>query len=370
MTAVPVRLLEDAFAGLGAEVAPFVRGALQRWRSYKPSWNYEDGVVWKGALDLAAAGVERTLADFVYREVSRRIGCDGRIDGYDPGEFNIDNVNPGRVLFALWKDSGEERFRLALDHQLAQLAAHPRTASGNFWHKRIYPNQVWLDGLYMAQPLRCLVARDAGDAATLDDVVGQFGQTHAHLRDPDSGLLVHGWDESRSERWSDSATGRSPNVWGRALGWYLMALVDCIEAIDAPDRSGPLAAQLRGQVDLLLPLRSADGLWYQLAALPGQAGNYEETSASLMIAYALMKAARLEVLEPACGEAGAQALRAVVARFLDRDALGGICGVAGLGNVPYRDGSIDYYLGEAIVPNDPKGVGALLMALSEFLRRG
>lgn len=367
--------LANPLAGFGPAVAPFVAHYVQTWTSYKPAWNYEDGCVWKGCLDLAEATGLRFLSDFVYTEVSARIGADGTIRGFDPDEFNIDNVNGGKVIAALYARTGETRFRSALDAQMAQLARHPRTRSGNYWHKRIYPNQVWLDGLYMAQPLRCMAARLDGHAPVIEDIVGQFAFVQATLRDERTGLLYHGWDESRAERWSDPDSGCSPNFWARAMGWYAMALIDAIDAL----RNGPadagfdaastrLATILVDVIAALLRVRSGSGLWFQVLDRPTEAGNYEEASASLMIAYALMKGARLGVLGPEASIAGRQSLATCVARFVDERALHGICGVAGLGNVPYRDGSVAYYLSEPVVANDPKGVAALFMALAEALR--
>jgi unsaturated rhamnogalacturonyl hydrolase len=363
--------LEQQCSVFGALVAPFLQRYLAQWRNYKPAWTYEDGCVWKGSLDLARVTGLRQFSDFVYREASVKIAGDGSISGYAPDEFNIDNVNPGVVLLSLWQQSGEERFHRAARLHLAQLDRHPRTQSGGFWHKKIYPNQIWLDGLYMAQPLQCARARLDQDASIAADVLAQFRHVYRHLRDSNSGLLYHGWDESRAERWSDPCTGCSPNFWARALGWYVMALVDCIDQLGdgfARERA-ELGDFLQDVMQALLKVQASGRMWLQLPVLSDVAGNYEESSATLMIAYALMKGARLDVLDPASGAAGESALRACVDRYLDDRQLKGICGVAGLGNTPYRDGSVAYYLSEPIVANDPKGVAALMMALAEGLQR-
>lgn len=371
--AAAARHLGELTSRFGTQVAPFVHGYVQAWKTYKPNWNYEDGCIWKACLDLADASGQRFLSDFVYREVSARVAGDGSISGFDADEFNIDNINPARVLAMLLERTGEDRFRIALDAQMAQLDRHPRTRSGNFWHKRIYPNQVWLDGLYMAQPVRCMVAVASLDDAIAADVVSQFEFVHAHLRDMRSGLLFHGWDETRIERWSNPETGCSPNFWGRAMGWYAMALVDCVDVLKANPRFSSATVTLSSVfaevADALMSVRSSSGLWYQVLDRPKDPGNYEEASATLMLAYALMKGARLGVLGEAYGEAGQAALSTCIERFLDERQLHAICGVAGLGNIPYRDGSVAYYLSEPIVANDPKGVAALLMALAEALRQ-
>lgn len=362
--------LAARLAVFGPQVAPFVAGYLARWAPYKADWNYEDGCVWKGVLDLAKAAGERSLADWVAQAIDARLAPDGSIARYRPDEFNIDNVKPGAEVARLWQASAEPRYRVALEQQLAQLDRHPRTATGNFWHKLIYPHQVWLDGLFMAQPLRCIAARLLERPALIADVLNQFTVVYERMRDPCTGLLYHGWDESRSERWSDPATGLSANFWARAMGWYVMALADCIEILGDDKLAVPvLAAMLEDATQALLRVRSPDGLWYQVLDKADTAGNYEEASASLMIATALMKGARLDVLDAFAGAAGEQALRSCIGRYLDAEHLRGICGVAGLGNTPYRDGSVAYYLSEPIVADDPKGVAALLMALAEALRR-
>lgn len=364
---------------LGTQLAPFVEGQLHGWRPYRNHWNYEDGCIFKGCLDLAEATGARFLSDFVLREVAARVAPGGTIAGFDPGEFNIDNIHPGKTFFRLLALGGEARFRLALDVQFQQLERHPRTASGNYWHKQIYPWQVWLDGLYMAHPFQLAYARLAQRPALIEDTRRQFAHVHAAMRDAASGLYFHGWDERRLEKWSDPRTGCSPCFWGRAMGWFVMALVDCLEALQDRDSQTGADAQteptrallqrlLIDTAAALLEVRSPDGLWYQVLDQRGRERNYEETSASLMFAYAFMKAARLGWLAPAHAAIGRRAFDACVRRFLSEARLDGICGVAGLGNVPYRDGSYDYYVSEPIVPNDPKGVGALFMAASEAVR--
>ena len=362
--------LEEQTFWAGAQAAAFVRYTLATWKPYRPFWNYEDGCIYKGALDLHAATGLRSFFDFAYREVSARVAFDGTIRGFDAGEFNIDNINAGKTLFTLFEATKEERFRKAIDVQAAQLMRHPRTKSGNYWHKKIYPNQVWLDGLYMAQPFQVALSRLSGDAALAADTAQQFRHVRAVLRDAKTGLYRHGWDESGEQRWADPATKQSAHAWGRAMGWFAMALVDCLEwpdAFEAGDRA-MMTDLLRDVATGLLAARSAGGLWQQVLDARERAGNYEETSATLMIAYALMKGARLSLLDKGARAVGLDAFRRVTDRFLTATELGGICAVAGLGGNPYRDGSYAYYLSEPVVANDPKGVGAWLMALAEGIR--
>ncbi|HEU4624040.1 MAG TPA: glycoside hydrolase family 88 protein [Steroidobacteraceae bacterium] len=363
-------MADSPLARFGAQVPPFVARYLASWQPYRPFWNYEDGCIYKGCLDLAVATGDTRFDDFVLRAVSERVAADGTITGFDPNEFNIDNVNAGKALFPLFARTGEARFRKAIDNQHAQLERHPRTQSGNFWHKKIYPHQVWLDGLYMAQPFRCAYAQLAARPEIFDDVRRQFAHVREAMRDANTGLYYHGWDESRTERWSNPETGCSPCFWGRAMGWFVMALVDCCElsAAASPATHAMLAEMLRETSEALLRVRSTRGLWYQVLDQGCRPDDYEETSATLMIAYAFMKGARHGILPPALGATGLESLQACIDRFLTKEYLHGICGVAGLGNVPYRDGSYEYYLSEPVVMNDPKGVGALFMALSEALQ--
>lgn len=363
---------EQRLCPLPGPVAAFVRHYVQAWRPYREHWTYEDGCVWLGALNLAEASGARFLRDFVAHEVLSRLGPEGAIRGFRASEYNIDNLKPGSVLLRL-KSLHPDLVQVdgAIAQQAAQLDSHPRTAGGNYWHKQIYPDQVWLDGLYMALPFQCGLARLWQRPDLYEDCRRQFARVRERLRDPRTGLYFHGYDASLRERWADPVSGCSPNFWGRAMGWYVMALVDCLELTDPASAAlaDELSSQLRDCIDALLAVRSARGLWWQLLDLGAhQPGNYEETSASLMIAYACLKGARLGVLEVEAAAAGAQALDAVLARSLSAATLDHICGVAGLGNTPYRDGSVGYYLSEAIVPNDPKGVAALLLALSERLR--
>lgn len=356
-----------AQSAFGAQVPVFIEAYIRSWKPYKDFWNYEDGMIWLGALDLYDVTGDIALLDFVRLEVEKRITPEGGMPTFTPGEYNIDNIHGGRVLPRLFAATGDQRYRRAMDVQFAQLLTHPRTHSGNYWHKAIYPSQVWLDGLYMAQPFQTTYAQATGHPDLFADTVRQCLAVEASLKDAQSGLYYHGWDESRAERWSNPETGRSACIWARAMGWWVMALTDVYEAAEGLEDRQEIARLLSDSLDALLRVRAPDGLWYQVADQGDRDGNYEETSASLMIAYALMKAARLGVTGPDTASEGLTALRTICNRFLTPSALEGICGVAGLGNTPYRDGSYSYYLSEKITPNDPKGVGSMLMALSEGL---
>jgi len=356
-----------ALSAFGAQVPVFIEAYIRSWKPYKDAWNYEDGMIWLGALDLHEATGDAALLDFVRNEAECRITPEGGMTTFDPGEYNIDNIHAGRILSRLYVLTGDERYRMAMDRQFSQLLTHPRTQSGNYWHKQIYPWQVWLDGLYMAQPFQTAYARLADRPELFADTLRQFLAVEANLKNTDTGLYHHGWDESRAERWADPVTGRSPCVWSRAMGWWVMALADVCEAAEGLGGHKDIARLLRESLDALRRVRKPDGLWYQVADQGNREDNYEETSASLMIAYALMKAARLGITGSDTAVEGLTALRLICDRLVTPSALEGICGVAGLGNTPYRDGTYAYYLSEKITPNDPKGVGAFMMVLSEGL---
>lgn len=343
----------------------------------KPGWNYIDGLMLKAILDLYRLLGTDSYRDFACSFMDYYVKDDGSLLGCDPADHNIDNVNGGKVLFTLLDLTGLPKYRLALDWLRAQLLNHPRTAAGNFWHKGIYPHQVWLDGLYMAQPFLVEYSTRFESGSSYADVFGQFDTVFRLMRDPKTGLLYHGYDESRSMFWSDPKTGLSASFWLRSLGWIVMAMVDVLELADplfTQGRHRRLAQHLHALVDALLQFQDgSSGMWHQLVNRPELDGNYLETSGSAILSYSLQKAARLGFLPDPYGEAGVRAYRGICRRYLDEQdgklRLGGICLVAGLGGKARRDGSASYYLSEPVVQNDAKGVGPFLLAHTEMLRR-
>lgn len=343
-------------------------------RSYQPykggAWCYEDGCVYQGLRLLHAATGDTRWFDHLRRLVDARLTPDGRPADYEPSEYNIDNVLSGRALIALFQETGEPRYLAGARLIGEQLANHPRTADGNFWHKRIYPDQVWLDGLYMGLPFAVELGRATDDVTLVDDALRQIGLA-LDLTDTGDGLYAHGYDAARKQEWADPETGRSPAHWGRALGWLAMALVDIAELVGRQRmKAAGLAEPTKSLLAEIVRLRRPSGLWLQVIDLPGLIGNYEESSASAMFAYALQKGARLglgsdrQIGLDALDALARTRIAGVPARFE------GICLMAGLGGFgsSYRDGSPDYYLGEPIVADDPKGVGPLMMAAAEALR--
>lgn len=357
----------QALEAVSPLMADFVVNYLNTRQANPAIWNYEDGLIWKGALDLHSVTGDQAFVGYVQSDLKARVLSSGALAIFKPADFNIDGINSGKVLEPMWRLTGQERYRRAMDVQFAQLVTHPRTSDGNYWHKLIYPHQVWLDGVYMAHPFQVTYGRVTGRPELFADTVAQVLSVERRMK-RDDGLYVHGYDESRQERWADKVTGHSPHVWGRAMGWWSAALVDIYEQSDGmdPDGRAEIARLVRETLEALLRFRSDNGLWQQVVDQGTRAGNYEEASASLMISYALMKAGRLGIGDFS-GD-GRVAYQACLDQFLTPQALNGICGVAGLGNRPYRDGSYDYYISEPITPNDPKGVGPLLWATTERLR--
>lgn len=360
----------DSLARLGPDVPKFVTHYLTHFEPSTTIWGYEDGVVWSGILALYEATDDKAFLDYVLADMRTRVTPDGGLPSFQPLPYNIDMIRAGALLAPLHRHTGDARFRKAMDTQFAPLKDFPRTQSGNYWHKARYPHQVWLDGLYMGQPFQLDYARATGNTALFDDTLNQIRTVEQRMRQPGTGLYYHGWDESRRQRWADPKTGLSPHVWGRAMGWWLCALVDSYEASEgfAPEGRAEIARILKAALDAMLAMRSRDGLWYQIVDQGTRAGNYEEASASLMTTYALLKSARLGVTGNETRHAGLESLSACIGRFLTPVALNGICRVAGLGGDPYRDGSYEYYLSEKVVANDPKGVGPFFMAVAEAVR--
>lgn len=341
----------------------------------KPHWNYIDGCMMTSLLALSEISGEAKYFDFAEGFVDYYVHDDGTILGYDVEKYNLDDVNEGRVLFELYERTGKEKYRLAIEHQMSQLRYQPRTNTGNFWHKLIYPNQIWLDGIYMAQVFSTLYAKTYG-GKNYSDILSQIKNVNKYMQDSRTGLYFHGLDCSKSIFWADKESGLSKNFWLRSIGWFTVALVDIIEIIDDEDARECLVRIFRDLIHSIVNFRDEEsGLFWQVVDQPGREGNYLETSGSSMIAYAFLKGARLGVIEKEYASLGKETFDGICDRYLkinDKGELnlGGICLVAGLGpeNNTRRDGSYEYYISEPIVENDAKGVAPFLLCYTEILR--
>ncbi len=340
-------------------------------------WAYEWGLVLKAMLEVWRETGNPVYFDYVKTNVDRFVNPDGSINAYSMDDFNIDNINAGKLLFPLYAITGDERYRQAAHTLREQMRQHPRTRDGGFWHKKIYPRQMWLDGIYMATPFLMEYAATFEEPATFDDGAHQIILIESHTRDPLTGLLYHGWTENSSEQpWADPQTGHSPHFWGRAVGWYVMALVDALDhlPLDHPQR-GDIIRILVTTLAALAAVRDPEaGVWYQVLDQGPRAGNYLEASVSCMVVYAMSKAARLGYVEARYADIARQAYGGILEHFVETDDSGllnlnWICYVAGLGGEnPYRSGTFEYYIGEDVVSNDFKGVGPFILAGIELDR--
>lgn len=356
---------------------------MQREKS-QAKWNYIDGCMLLAILDLYEVTKDDKYLSFVDHYTDYYIGEDGSILGYVESDYNSDNINGGKVLFVLWKKLKKEKYKKAIDRLYHQIQTMPRIPEGNFWHKQIYPNQIWLDGLYMIEPFYMEYATEWDHKEKYLDIYLQFKNVWDMMRDPATGLLYHGYDSLRKQPWADKQTGVSANFWSRSLGWYAMALVDTLEQMDEQlfFEYDDLQRQLKSLLDALLLVQDKDTkLFFQVTDALNAEGNYLESSSSCAIAYTLMKGARLGYLPSYYYNYGSEIFDSICANKLSFDAenqlcLGDICLVAGLGGMPgqgtykERDGSYAYYISEPIVENDAKGVAPFLFAYSEILKHG
>lgn len=343
-------------------------------------WNYIDGCMILALLEIYQATGEKKYYEFADAFIDHRVREDGSIAGYCVEEYNIDNVNAGKTLFSLYEINGKEKYRKAIDLIYSQVQTQPRTGEGNFWHKKIYPNQVWLDGMYMGQPFYMEYETKFHNRENYGDIFRQFENVVKRMRDKETGLYYHGYDASKSVFWCDKETGLSENFWLRAIGWYAMALLDTLNKCKPGEEWQKEYTYLKQVfvelIDSMLKFQSREGMWYQLPALGQREPNYLETSGSAIMAYSLLKGVRLKFLPESYRTYGLKAFQGICDRYLKekngRLSLGGICLVAGLGPADNlrRDGSFGYYMSEPVVEDDAKGVGPLLLAYTELRRLG
>lgn len=335
-------------------------------------WRYDQGVILKGIEGVWYATGDGEWFDYIQKCMDFYVGNDGSIRGYRQDEFNIDHLNNGKILLLLYRVTGKEKYKKAADRLRAQINNHPRTSKGGFWHKKIYPSQMWLDGLYMGQPFYAEYASLFHEALALDDITLQFVLMEQHSRDAKTGLLYHGWDESKEQKWADPVTGRSPNFWGRALGWYGMAIVDALDHFPSNHKGrDSLINILNRFAKAVTAVQDAGtGLWYDVVDKGAGNGNYFEASASCMLVYTLAKGVRMGYLPESYITNADKGYKGIVKEFVKVENgqanLHGTVSVSGLGGKPYRDGSFEYYMSEPVVVNDPKGVGAFIKAAVEM----
>lgn len=338
----------------------------------KPSFNYIDGCMMISLINLYKKTGEEKYFDFVKNYIDFFLTDDGDILYYDKEEYNLDNVNEGRVFFDLYEKTGDEKYKKAAYKLFNQLIDQPRTKEGNFWHKKIYPNQVWLDGLFMAQVFSYRFQANFGKG-DYSDVINQFRTVERVMKDSSTGLYYHGYDSSKKMFWCDER-GLSKNFWLRATGWYLAALSDVTSYMEDGAVKTEFSAYLKNAVDSVLNFMDQDsGMFYQVINMADRPGNYLETSGSALIAYAILKGANSGVLDKSYLAVGKKIFDGIVNKYFKENngviELNGICLVAGLGPESNlrRDGSFEYYISEPIVSTDAKGVAPFILAYVELL---
>lgn len=343
----------------------------------KPSWNYIDGCMITALLCASDITGETKYADFAENFIDYYVFEDGTIRGYSKEKYNLDDVNEGKVLFELYEKTGKEKYKKAIFLLESQLEEQPRTNTGNFWHKQIYPNQIWLDGLYMGQVFSTLFKKYFGNK-DYSDVVNQYKNVRKLMFDENKKLYYHGCDCSKTAFWADKETGCSKNFWLRAIGWFTISLIDNIDYIDDESAKAELIKIFAEAIDGISQYADAEtGMYYQVVDQGSREGNYLETSGSSMIAYAMMKGARLGVIDKKYAEMGRKTFDGICKKYLSISDngdlnLGGICLVAGLGpeDNKRRDGTYEYYISEPVVENDAKGVAPFVLCYTEVKRMG
>jgi len=349
--------------------------AMKLWPDTSGRWTYEQGVVLKGIEGVWMQTGDKKYFKYIQNYMDGLIADDGTIKGYKKDDFTLDNIMCGRLAMLLYNVTEKPKYYKAAVLLRDQLKDQPRTADGGFWHKKKYTNQMWLDGLYMAEPFYAEYAYAFHEDTDYNDIAKQFILIEQHARDPKTGLLYHAWDQSRAEKWADPKTGLSQNVWGRADGWYAMALVDVLDKFPAsnPNRAKLLAILNRLAIAIQKYQDPKTGLWYEVMDKANETGNYPEASASCMFVYALAKGAREGYLPSSYLAIAKKGYQGILDKFITTDASGqvnlnGTVSVGGLGGKPYRDGSYKYYLSEKVMQNDPKGIGAFIQASVEIER--
>jgi unsaturated rhamnogalacturonyl hydrolase len=336
-------------------------------------WNYTQGLMGLAFLRLNEVTGDERYYNYAKGYADSLIDENGNIYKYNKENYNLDQINPGRMIFKLYDRSKDPRYEKVIRTLKEQLDSQPRITEGGFWHKKVYPDQMWLDGLYMSAPFYAEYAARYNRPEDFQDVINQFLIVARHTYDPATGLYRHAFDASKKMPWADSITGQAPHAWGRAMGWFSMAIVDVLDYIpeDQP-RRGDLIIILQEMVEKLSEIQDQQtGGWYQVLDRSGDPGNYIETSCTAMFTYSILKGVRKGYLDARYLDTAKKAYNGLIDNFITVDSEGlvtmsGICGVAGLGGNPYRDGSYKYYIGEVIRDNDPKGVGPFIMASLEY----
>ena len=372
--------------------------------SNRPKWSYVMGIELEGMLDTYLRYGGQDIFDYCKLYTDTMINEQGEIRGYNINDYNLDNIRTGHFVTRMYQQLPEKKNLIAMQTLMKQLQEQPRTVVDKvYWHKAIYAYQVWLDGIFMGLPYRCLTApitekNPKTMSKIYDDAVDQLSITYNRTLDPKTGLNRHAYDENRNMFWADKETGLSQHCWGRAQGWYTMALIEVLDALPEDyARRSELIGLLKKDFDAIIKWQDKKtGVWYQVMDAPGREGNYLESTCSAMFTYALLKAYRKGYVGTKYRDAGIKAYRGIINNFIKVNddktiSLTQCCAVAGLGpgispeveaalkrinpkakakENKRRDGSYNYYLSEQIRDNDAKGIGPFIWASLEMEQMG
>lgn len=347
----------------------------ESWQvDFQPSlkWDYCHGLELGAMMDVYDRYGDAKFYEYALAYADTMVNEDGTIKKYKLTDYSLDRINSGKMLFRIYEQTKDDKYKKALDLLRSQFDGQPRNADGGFWHKKVYPNQMWLDGLYMGTPFLAEYAYRNNEPQAYQEVINQIKIVARHTYDPANGLFRHACDVSKREKWADKETGQSQHCWGRALGWYMMAIVDDLDFIPQhePGRDTVLVI-LNHIVETLKKYQSPEGLWYQVMDKSGEPGNYLESSCSAMFVYSLFKAVRKGYIPSSYFAVARKGYEGILNEFIKVDDNGLVsitkaCAVAGLGGKNYRMGDYDYYIHEQIRDNDPKAVGPFILASLEW----
>ncbi len=343
-----------------------------------PKWSYTPGLVLQAVSRVYEQNKNQKLLDYIYKYTDKIIREDGTIETYKLSNYNLDMIKSGDIIYYLYNKDKAPKFLKVMDTLHKQFEGQPTTSEGGYWHKKRYPYQMWLDGVYMAEPFhakyaKTIVKEDNDKQAIFNSVVKQFDLIEKHSKDKTTGLYYHGWDESKEQRWANKDTGLSQHFWSRGMGWYSMALVDVLDYLPKEHEGyNRIVGYLNGLAEAIVKYQdSKTGTWYQVVNLPDRKGNYLEATGTSMFTYALAKGVRKGYLPKTYLDHAKKAYQGILDTFITIEDNGVVnltkcCSVAGLGGNPYRDGSFEYYIGEKIRANDPKGTGPFIFASLEL----
>ena len=349
------------------------KNTLAYGKSEKGIWDYTTGLLLLGILKVWEKTSNNIYFNYVKNIIDSFINDNGTINGYKVEEYNIDNINCGKTLFPLYKVTNDGKYKKAIFLLMKQLETHPRIEQGGFWHKKIYPYQMWLDGIYMGLPFYAEFAKTFNKPEGFDDITNQIILIEKHTKDNKTGLLYHGWDEKKIQVWADKNTGCSRNFWGRAIGWFVIGVIDVLDFLPADHENRSVIIDiLKNTMNAVINfMDKATGLWYQVLDQGNREGNYLESSASCMFVYALSKGLRKGFFNDEYEKIILKSFKGIIEHLIEIESNGiinlkNICQVAGLGGKDKRDGSYEYYISEPKVTNDRKGIGSFIFAANEI----